>query len=127
MDHHPRHWTSSEDAQLRASIEVRGEEDWRCVAAEVPGRTHLQCMQRWKKALRPGLVKGPWADAEDESVFACRRVLGHPRYIVLTRFGGPAGPCGVRSPPRPRSNQVGVGLLIGSLAAPPSSAASAGG
>jgi Myb-like DNA-binding domain len=27
----------------------------------LPGRTHVQCMHRWKKVLDPQLVKGPWS------------------------------------------------------------------
>ncbi|CAM9945763.1 unnamed protein product, partial [Choristocarpus tenellus] len=32
----------------------------------VGSRNHVQCLQRWKKVLRPGLVKGQWSPQEDE-------------------------------------------------------------
>jgi hypothetical protein len=35
------------------------------IAAEVEGRNHGQCQQRWNKVLKPGLVKGHWSEEED--------------------------------------------------------------
>ena len=29
------------------------------------GRTPIQCLHRWTKILKPGLVKGPWTPEED--------------------------------------------------------------
>jgi len=57
-------WTEEEDALLRQAVEKYGE-DWVTVAQEVPGRNKLQCVQRWKKTLRPGLIKGTWKPEED--------------------------------------------------------------
>jgi hypothetical protein len=31
-------------------------------------RSDIQCLHRWKKVLKPGLVKGPWKDHEDKAV-----------------------------------------------------------
>ena len=35
------------------------------IATRVPGRNHAQCLQRWNKVLKPGLVKGHWSYEED--------------------------------------------------------------
>lgn len=35
------------------------------IASRVPGRNHAQCLQRWNKVLKPGLVKGHWSYEED--------------------------------------------------------------
>lgn len=35
------------------------------IAAEVPGRNEGQCLQRWSKTLKPGIVRGKWSPAED--------------------------------------------------------------
>jgi hypothetical protein len=40
------------------------------IAAQVPGRNHTQCLQRWSKVLTPGLRKGPWAADEDAQLVA---------------------------------------------------------
>jgi myb proto-oncogene protein len=61
----PNMWTTQEDAALQAAVNKHGDKNWRTIAEDIPGRNHLQCLQRWKKALRPGLVKGHWSKAED--------------------------------------------------------------
>ena len=43
-----------------------GEMSWKLIAQQVPSRSHVQCLQRWKKALDPRLVKGPWSEEEDQ-------------------------------------------------------------
>ena len=43
-----------------------GEMSWKLIAQQVPTRSHVQCLQRWKKALDPRLVKGPWSEEEDQ-------------------------------------------------------------
>jgi hypothetical protein len=62
----PKKWTEGEDAELRAAVEELGPSGWRRIAERVPGRSHVQCLQRWKKVLAPGLRKGQWTVEEDE-------------------------------------------------------------
>jgi len=60
-------WTTEQDDALRAAVEKYEGKNWKAIAREVPGsRTHIQCLQRWGKVLKPGLVKGPWTEEEDE-------------------------------------------------------------
>ena len=40
--------------------------NWKGIAKDVQSRTHVQCRQRWKKVLTPGLVKGRWTADEDQ-------------------------------------------------------------
>ena len=35
------------------------------IAASVGTRNHMQCLQRWKKVLKPGITKGNWSLHED--------------------------------------------------------------
>jgi hypothetical protein len=59
-------WTAEQDEALRLAVEKHDGKKWRLIADEVPGgRTHIQCLQRWQKVLKPGLVKGPWKPEED--------------------------------------------------------------
>lgn len=58
-------WTPEEDLLLRSAVERHGESDWDSIVAEIPGRNKLQCTQRWRKTLKPGQKKGPWAPEED--------------------------------------------------------------
>jgi len=61
----PRHWCKEEDELLRAAVDRFGARNWKQIAEYVPGRTYTQCLQRYNKVLKPGLLKGPWSPEED--------------------------------------------------------------
>lgn len=42
-----------EDERLRAAIDENGECNWKAIAKRVGSRTHVQCLQRWKKVRKP--------------------------------------------------------------------------
>jgi myb proto-oncogene protein len=58
-------WTEQEDAALKEAVAKYGARKWKLVADIVGSRNHVQCAQRWLKALRPGLQKGQWRPEED--------------------------------------------------------------
>ena len=58
-------WTDHEDQLLKLAIREYGEKQWRLIAEKVYGRSPIQCLHRWSKILKPGLVKGPWSAHED--------------------------------------------------------------
>nr|CCA15827.1 myblike DNAbinding protein putative [Albugo laibachii Nc14] len=64
----PRRWTKQEDEALRLAVERSGERNWKTIADQVPGRNHTQCLQRWTKVLKPGLIKGHWTIEEDNKL-----------------------------------------------------------
>jgi len=53
----PRRWSKAEDEALRIAVERSGERNWKAIADQVAGRNHTQCLQRWTKVLKPGLIK----------------------------------------------------------------------
>lgn len=53
-------WTPSEDELLKRAVDEFGGKNWRRISSRIEGRTDVQCLHRWQKVLRPGLVKGPW-------------------------------------------------------------------
>lgn len=61
-----KRWTKMQDNALRESVRIHGEKNWKAIAELVPGRNHAQCLQRWRKVLKPGLVKGHWSFEEDQ-------------------------------------------------------------
>ena len=61
-------WGEEEDILLKEAVERLGAKQWRKIAEFVPGRTSIQCLHRWTKILKPGLVKGPWTPEEDEKL-----------------------------------------------------------
>ena len=52
-----RHWTPEEDNALRAAMAEIVPHRWKLIAERVPGRDHIQCLQRWQKVLDPKLIK----------------------------------------------------------------------
>lgn len=63
-------WTFDEDKRLREAVEVYEGKNWKKIASTAFGgeKTDVQCLHRWQKVLRPGLVKGPWTRDEDMMV-----------------------------------------------------------
>jgi hypothetical protein len=66
-------WTRAEDEALTRGIEKDGARNWDHIAAKYLGgrRTGEQCLHRWQKVLKPGLVKGPWTPEEDAMILDC--------------------------------------------------------
>mmetsp|Transcript_26429 Transcript_26429/g.36372 ORF Transcript_26429/g.36372 Transcript_26429/m.36372 type:complete len:108 (-) Transcript_26429:1869-2192(-) len=58
-------WTADEDAKLMEGIEKYGEKSWKHIADMVGTRDQIRCVQRWKRVLMPGVIKGRWSDVED--------------------------------------------------------------
>merc|ERR1719503_414331 len=68
-------WTSEEDSRLRRAVELFDGKNWKQIAAAgFRGRkTDVQCLHRWQKVLRPGLVKGNWTQKEDDVIVQCMK------------------------------------------------------
>ncbi|KAH8095035.1 RNA polymerase II transcription regulator recruiting protein [Aureococcus anophagefferens] len=66
-----RRWSKQEDEKLCAAVKAVGLSDWKTIA-DVYMQGHdlsdAQCMHRWQKVLRPGLVKGAFCEKEDKAV-----------------------------------------------------------
>jgi len=69
-------WSADEDELLRDAVERYGGKNWKKISEELAGRTDVQCLHRWQKVLRPGLVKGPWT----------QEVRPHPRIIIVIKL-----------------------------------------
>jgi myb proto-oncogene protein len=61
-------WTDEEDEKLRQAVAEFAGKNWKKIAERIPDRSDVQCLHRWQKVLRPGLIKGPWTPEEDTSV-----------------------------------------------------------
>lgn len=66
-------WTKKEDELLRQAVQKVGAKNWKKISVEFmhSKRSDVQCLHRWQKVLRPGLVKGPWTTEEDETIIRC--------------------------------------------------------
>ncbi|EGZ10990.1 hypothetical protein PHYSODRAFT_317964 [Phytophthora sojae] len=73
----PTKWLRDEDERLRVAVARFGGKNWKMIAETLGnGRTDVQCLHRWNKVLKPGLIKGPWTPEED-------RILTN----LITRYG----------------------------------------
>ena len=59
-------WSEEEDNMLKSAVDQFGGKEWKKIAQYLGGnRSGVQCLHRWNKVLKPGLVKGPWTPLED--------------------------------------------------------------
>ncbi|GAB4845282.1 hypothetical protein Ancab_038691 [Ancistrocladus abbreviatus] len=58
-------WTQDEDKCLKVSVTVIGPKNWPKIAQFVPGRTQVQCRERWVNCLDPSLIMGKWTEEDD--------------------------------------------------------------
>ena len=78
-------WTPEEDAKLRASVGANNAKNWKRIAKSLPGRTDVQCLHRWQKVLKPGLIKGPWTSEEDAKVIELVKLHGQKKWSMIAR------------------------------------------
>ena len=78
-------WTAEEDAQLRQAVNANSGKNWKKIAVHLPGRTDVQCLHRWQKVLKPGLVKGPWTPQEDAMVVELVQKYGQKKWSFIAR------------------------------------------
>jgi hypothetical protein len=78
-------WTSDEDERLRLAVEQYDGRNWKKIACTAFGneKTDVQCLHRWQKVLRPGLVKGPWTNEEDALVVAMVQRYGLKKWSLI--------------------------------------------
>jgi hypothetical protein len=72
---------------LRAAVDVYEARNWKKIAAAAFGssKTDVQCLHRWQKVLRPGLVKGPWSKEEDRLVTELVAKHGLKKWSVIAQ------------------------------------------
>lgn len=78
-------WTPEEDAKLREAVEANNAKNWKRIARSLPGRTDVQCLHRWQKVLKPGLIKGPWTAEEDAKVLELVSIHGQKKWSMIAR------------------------------------------
>ncbi|KAJ8901687.1 hypothetical protein NDN08_003893 [Rhodosorus marinus] len=59
-------WTGEEDALLRSAVLKRKPGEWTRIAQDVPGRSDVQCRERWMNVLSPDVRKSSWSAEEEQ-------------------------------------------------------------
>jgi myb proto-oncogene protein len=89
-------WTAVEDSKLKDAVQTHGGKKWGAISALVPGRTKMQCKNRWHGALNPnsnltGGRTGKWEEDEDSKLKDAMRRHGarirsqFPRWFRVER------------------------------------------
>ena len=78
-------WTILEDTTLREAVSLHSGKNWKKISAGLHGRSDVQCLHRWQKVLRPGLVKGPWTREEDERVVDLVEKYGQKKWSFIAK------------------------------------------
>jgi len=78
-------WSEEEDNALRLAVKEFGGKNWKKIASRLKGRSDVQCLHRWQKVLRPGLIKGPWMPDEDETVIRLVKIHGTKKWSLISR------------------------------------------
>jgi myb proto-oncogene protein len=78
-------WTEEEDDVLREAVTDFGGKSWKKIASRLSGRTDVQCLHRWQKVLKPGLIKGPWTPEEDNKVIRLVKLHGNKKWSFISR------------------------------------------
>jgi hypothetical protein len=66
-------WTEDEDSKLKDAVQTHGGKNWGAISALVPGRTKIQCWNRWHNVLNPSIAltsrrEGTWTEDEDSKL-----------------------------------------------------------
>ncbi|KAM4662649.1 snRNA-activating protein complex subunit 4 isoform 2-T2 [Discoglossus pictus] len=77
------YWSKSEDELLLKAISKHGERNWYKIRLEVPGRTDMQCRERYIKGLHADLKKGKWSTEEKQKLVDLVEKYGVGRWTKI--------------------------------------------
>eukprot|EP00698_Gefionella_okellyi_P021767 TRINITY_DN712_c0_g1_i1.p1 TRINITY_DN712_c0_g1~~TRINITY_DN712_c0_g1_i1.p1 ORF type:complete len:332 (-),score=54.71 TRINITY_DN712_c0_g1_i1:188-1126(-) len=78
-------WSSAEDKLLTEAVRLHGSH-WTKVREGVPGRTDVQCRERWVNIIDPAICKEPWTPAEDAQLRAAVRDVGVGKWSQCAQY-----------------------------------------
>jgi hypothetical protein len=86
-------WSIEEDKRLMMAVHAYGltqdTHPWIKIKEHVPGRTDVQCRERWCNILNPELNSGPWTEEEDERLRHAISVCGVGRWSQISEMCKP--------------------------------------
>ncbi|XP_019421866.1 PREDICTED: myb-related protein B-like isoform X2 [Lupinus angustifolius] len=79
-------WTEEEDNILIETVKKHDGRNWKKIAANLPGRTGIQCLHHWQKVLNPDVVKGSWTKEEDDCLIDLVGNYGLKKWSYIAQF-----------------------------------------
>ncbi|XP_053138349.1 snRNA-activating protein complex subunit 4 isoform X2 [Hemicordylus capensis] len=76
-------WTPEEDALLLKAVAKYGQREWYKIRTEVPGRTDLQCRDRYLNSLHYDIKKGKWSEEEERKLVELTEKYGTGRWAKI--------------------------------------------
>ena len=94
----PRHgtWTREEDELLRMAVSNCRPILWDVVAESVPGRSAIQCKERWLYRLDPEVKRTRFEKWEDDLIVRERLRIGNHWTVIANKLPGRT-PCAVKN------------------------------
>lgn len=82
-------WTPAEDsALLEVALAASPDFKWAEIARSLPGRSPLQCRQRWTNSLDPSINKAAWSQEEDAQLHALHTQHGDSWSTICKEIPG---------------------------------------
>ncbi|KAH0795125.1 Myb-like DNA-binding domain containing protein [Histomonas meleagridis] len=81
-------WSPEEDELLKAAVSKSQPILWEVVAESVPGRTAIQCKERWVYRLSPDVKKTRFERWEDELIIRERKRVGNHWTLISNLLPG---------------------------------------
>ncbi|XP_039139795.1 snRNA-activating protein complex subunit 4-like isoform X1 [Dioscorea cayenensis subsp. rotundata] len=70
-------WSIDEDKRLKVAVMLFGAKNWNKIARFAPGRTQVQCRERWLNCLDPSLNLEAWIAEEDTKLLDAINTYGY--------------------------------------------------
>ena len=81
-------WTFIEDLTLGVALsKIYLKKNWSKIANHLPGRTDIQCRERWCNILDPTLEEVEWTEEEDMKLLNLNREFGNKWSKIAKEFG----------------------------------------
>ena len=85
-----RQWTPKEDSLLKTAVSHYSGKNWKAISKLVPGRTHAQCSQRWRR-IQPYKMRQPWTNEEDKKLIDLVKQYGQNWSLISSVIEGRTG------------------------------------
>jgi len=85
-----RPWSVEEDELLKTAANLYCCKNWKAIAKMVPGRSHSQCSQRWRR-IQPYKIRQPWTKDEDKQLMDLVGQYGQNWSLISSSIEGRTG------------------------------------